>query len=278
MKIVGRILAIVIIVTSLLSIVLALVSVVGIWRASGPLIQSLDTLAGVTVTGLDTANDTLQAVDSLLSLLEGAMQDVQKNAEQLKADIENSNPIIDVMSGLLDEDVGPKIEQTRQMFQGLHESVQDIDAVIQTVNTLPFVSIPEIAQATGELVKFFDEIAMTVDDLDEEVEEIKGGVTELVIQPIQDQAEQVEEDLGELQDDVREIQRNVETAYQITVEVKPRIPQIVRLFALLLTVQLLWNVVAQAALIYLSWLYLKTGRLDLHRSLPEGVEGGGSAQ
>jgi hypothetical protein len=33
----------------------------------------------------------------------------------------------------------------------------------------------------------------------------------------------------------------------------------------------LWGILAQAALIYLSWLYRRTNRLDLHRVLAEPI-------
>ena len=75
--------------------------------------------------------------------------------------------------------------------------------------------------------------------------------------------------MAEVQTDVQGLHNQVKTAYQITVEIKPRIPQIITAISLLLTFQLLWSILAHVAVIYLAWLYLKVGRLDFHRVISE---------
>jgi hypothetical protein len=55
--------------------------------------------------------------------------------------------------------------------------------------------------------------------------------------------------------------------------VKSRIPLIIDAISWLLTLVLLWGILAQVALIYLSWLYRQTNRLDLHQMLAEQGSG-----
>jgi hypothetical protein len=99
------------------------------------------------------------------------------------------------------------------------------------------------------------------------VEALKDGVIEGAVQPIQDLATDLESRLAELQGETRAFAVRVDNAYQTTTDVKSRIPLIIDLLSLGLTVVLLWGIAAQAALIYLSWLYRQFNRLDLHRVL-----------
>ena len=265
MKILGRILAVLVIVISVLSMLLALVSIVSVWRYSGPLIITLTEIASIAEVSLETADAALEVVDPVLSLLQGGMQDVQNNAEQLKADLESGDPLVDTLSALVGQDLKPKVEKARAKLISIHESLQTLNLALEAVNSLPFVDIPDITQASKDLVALFDDIAAGMDRLETGINDLKTGITEGVIQPIQDQAVQAEDDLAQVQIDVQELHSQVKTAYQVTVEVKPRIPQIVNGLALLLTLQLVWSLIAQMALIYIAWIYLKYGRMDVHK-------------
>lgn len=271
MKKLGRIIAFGVIILSVLNIVLAVVSVVNIWRYHQPVIETLANLASVTESGLETANTALMRLDPLLELLQGSMVDVQKNAEELKSDFENSAPIMDALSELTGRDIKPNIERAEETFESVHSTVNDLNAIIKTVTMIPFVNIPDIAQASQDIVDLLDEIAAGVEELDQGIKQIKTGIKEQVIQPIQDRAEQMEAELARTREEVQELQTQVEAAHRITVEVRPRIPQIITMISVLITIQLIWGIFAQIALIYLSWIYLRYKRLDLHQILSERV-------
>ena len=190
MKTIGRILAIAVMVISVLSMVMALVSVVSIWRYNGPLITSLTQLASVAETSLGTADAALDVVDPVLSLLQQGMRDVQNNADQLKSDLESGDPLVDTLSSLVGEELKTKVEEARAKLSSIHENLQVLNVALEAVNSLPFIDLPAIPQASKDLVSLFDDIALGIEELEAGVNDLKTGITEVVIQPIQDQAGQ----------------------------------------------------------------------------------------
>jgi len=256
-----------VIVLSILGILMAVVSVVSIWRMNQPLTENLGRLASLAEESLEIADTGLGEVEPLVDALRNSMVEVQKTGEQLKSDIADSSPILDVLSSLLGEDVQPKVEQALSTFRTLRKTVDDLNAATQLIGALPFIDIPQISQGTQDLVDLFSDVEGQVDRMTAQVEDFKNGLSQVVIQPIQDQAAEMEKRLSEAQSQIQEIHSKVKTAHQIVVVVRPQIPEIIDAISLFLTVQLLWGALAQAALIYLAWLYLKVGRLDLHNLL-----------
>jgi hypothetical protein len=113
------------------------------------------------------------------------------------------------------------------------------------------------------------------------VENLKKGVSQEVIAPIQDRAAEMEGELNGLQSEIQSTHRDVKDIHQAIVIGRPMLPTVLGGIAVLLTVQLLWGAFAQVGLIYLAWIYLKYGRLDLHNALeptngskPDGSTGG----
>jgi soluble cytochrome b562 len=274
---IARALAIVVIVLSVLSILAAAVGIVSVWRVNGPITSSLVELASLAQTGLESANAALDAVDPLLTELQRATQEVQKATEELKAGIKDSQPIINVLSALLGEDITPKIEQAAETLSTVHQAARDLNSAALAINNLPFANIEGIVEATQEFVDLFHGIESTINELDNSIAALKGDVVEGAVQPVQDLAAEAETGLAEVQGETRDLALRVESAHKTVTTVKSRIPLVIDVISLLLTLVLLWGVLAQAALIYVSWLYRQTNRLDLHRILAEQGSGAGDA-
>jgi hypothetical protein len=264
-----RILAYSVIVTSILSIVLGFFTIISIWRINDPLIRGLSNTAAAAETALQFASNGLEKVDKLVSLLIQAMGDVQKNAEELKSQIENADPIIDTLTLLLGEDARPKLEQAMQTLGAVRGTIETINTATQAINALPFIEVPSITQQTQQIADLFAEIEAAIENMMAMVDRLQEGISSAVIQPIQDQAVIVESDLEAAQSDLQTVSQQVDTAYQIVVAVRPRIPQIITGISLLLSLQLLWSILTQGAAIYLAWFYLKSGSLDLSSKPPE---------
>lgn len=263
---IGRVLALIVIAFSIVSIVVMLLGIVGAWRINGPLTDSFTELATLAQRGLETADDALTAVDPVLSDLRGAMQKVQEGTEELKANIHESTPIVTVLSALLGEDITPKIEEAAETLTTVHDAARDLNAAALAINNLPFANIEGIVEVTQNFLDLFSGIESKIDELDANVTALKGGAVEGAVQPIQDLAIELEGGLAEVQGETRDLTLRVEKAHETTTNIKSRIPLIFDLLSLLFTVVLLWGITAQAALIYLSWLYRQANRLDLHNA------------
>jgi hypothetical protein len=255
------------IVSGVLGILLAIVSVISIWRIYGPLTTSLDKLLYVAEQGLGIVDRGLTRVDPIIGVLADSMVEIQKNGDKLAAQIEESDPIVDTLSLLLNEDVGPKVDQILETLGTIQQAGEEINAVAQTINSIPFLQVPQITEATQSFVDLMKEIEDGINRIDQLVEELKQGISQEVIGPIQDRAAQMEEELTTLQQEIQTTNAEVKAIHQAIIATRPLLPTAIGGLFALLTLQLLWGAVAQVALIYLARIYLKYGRIDLHNML-----------
>jgi hypothetical protein len=266
---IGRALAIVVIVISILSILVAAVGIIGVWRTNGPLTDALVELASLAQRGLEAATSALDAVDPLLTELQRGLQEVQKGTEELKAGIQDSTPIVAALSAVVGEDITPKVEEAAEALVTIRQAARDLNSAALAINNLPFANIEGVVEATQTFIDLFDGIESKIEELDASVEALKGGVIEGAVQPVQDLAAEAENSLAEVQGETQDLSGRLDNAHETVTTVKSRIPLIIDLLSLALTVVLLWGILAQAALIYLCLLYRKANRLDLHRALAE---------
>jgi hypothetical protein len=111
-------------------------------------------LALLAQRGLEVANAALEAVDPVFSELQGDMQEVQKGTEEVKSGIQDSTPIVTVLSALVGEDVTPKIEQAAMTLAEVHQAARDLNAAALAINNLSFVNIEDIVQVTQDFLEY----------------------------------------------------------------------------------------------------------------------------
>jgi hypothetical protein len=264
---IGRILAAVVIALAILGIAVMLLGIVGTWAINGPLTDSFTELASLAQRGLEAADTALEAVDPVLSELQRAMQQVQQGTEELKTGIQDSTPIVSALSVLVGDDVTPKIEQAAQTLTDVHQAARDLNAAALAINNLPFANIEGVVQATQDFLDLFNGIESKIYELDANVQSLKDGVVEGAVQPNQDLAIELERGLAEVQGETRDLAIRLDAAHETTTRVKSRLPLIFDLLSLFITAVLAFGILAQAALIYLSYLYRRFNRLDLHNAL-----------
>ncbi len=263
-----RVVAVAAIVFSILGILLTVVSIVSIWRINGPFTTGLNSLLEVSEKGLEIIERGLTTVDPVVGLLASSMADIQLNGEQMKAQIEESKPIVDTLSLLLGRDVGPKVDEALNTLQTVRQAAEEVNAAAQTISALPFVEVPQITQATKQFVDLMNEIDSGVEEISRMTEELKQGISREVIGPITERAALMEEELTTLQNEIQETNKQVKGIYQAVITVRPMVPTIIDAISVLLSAQLLLGALGQTALIYLAWMYLKFGRIDLHNMVP----------
>jgi uncharacterized phage infection (PIP) family protein YhgE len=245
---------------------------VSIWRINGPLAASLSKIATAAETSLKFIDEGLQRVDPLLGQLQDSMKIVDDNAEQLKADMRTDSPLIGLAEQVLDIEIRPKVDLALNTFYSLREVLNSVNATVEMLNNIPFINLDSIGDAMDKITDLFEQVDAAIRQIETGVQGLKQTVSAEVIQPIQDQAKQVDQRLQEAQTEVQVVQRKVSLAYEVVHLVGPRISQMITALSVFLTVQLLWSMLTQAAVIYLAWMVWKYRRLDLHKLLAGEVK------
>lgn len=262
MKTFQRILVIIVIAISLLVLVLSVVGIFGIWRINTPLTLALDSLLEITEQSLLIIDQGLDTAVGVVDRLSQGMGEVHDIVDQINTTVQEGSPLIGGLSLLVGEDIRPAIKDVQDIFSQLRQAANSLNETAQTINLIPFVDISRVTEGTQSIVDLFDELNMRVDEFFTQLDQLKQDVSEQVIQPVQDQVSQIETDLNAMQDDMQQLQGDVGATYQLIVQLRANLPLIIDMVSWLLTVLLLWGVMAQAALIYIGLIYLRHGRIN----------------
>ena len=174
MRILKRVLAVVIMVVSVLLIALFVAGIVGNWMAN-------KAVTDATVQVLGGADRVLGRTEQALTRLDTAVGNARARVdafdESVAAAGENfaENPVIlTALSERLDLGVGPAVDEVRGTVQTIRETALAAQNTVQTLNTLPFVSI---GSSVGEESRL-QRLSEGVTSLTEGVQELRGGVRE----------------------------------------------------------------------------------------------------
>jgi hypothetical protein len=174
MKLLKRVLAVVVMALSVLLIILSVAGIVENWLVNNTVTDGIvRVLTGVDVV-LDSAGNAVGRLDTAVG---NARDQVGAFDEAVATAGENfvENPVIlTAISERLDLDIGPAVEGVRGAVQSIRETVMVAQHTIQTLNTIPFISIGGSVADEGKLQALSD----SVTDLTEGIREIRDGIRE----------------------------------------------------------------------------------------------------
>ena len=172
MKLLKRILAVMVMVLSVLLIILLVGGIVGNWIAN----KTLTNASVRVLSGVDTVlGRTEQALTRLDTGVGDARDRVHAFDEKIATAGENfaENPVImTALSEQLDLGIGPALEKIREAVQSIRETVLAVQHTIETLNSMPFISIGTSVADEGKLQALSD----SVTDLTEGIQEIRDGI------------------------------------------------------------------------------------------------------
>jgi uncharacterized phage infection (PIP) family protein YhgE len=172
MKLLKRILAVIMMVLSVLVIIVLAAGIVENWIAN----KTLTNASVRVLSGVDTVlGRTEQALTRLDTGVGDARDRVHAFDEKIATAGENfaENPVImTALSEQLDLGIGPALEKIREAVQSIRETVLAVQHTIETLNSMPFISIGTSVADEGKLQALSD----SVTDLTEGIQEIRDGI------------------------------------------------------------------------------------------------------
>jgi phage-related protein len=254
MQIVKRILAVAVMVVSILVLVLSLAGVAGTWI----LRARVHTAVVDIVTGAEArAANVQQGLDQLDTALTQANDQVavvEQEVLALGADLDQNQPLLTTISDKLGLDLAPLVDKAREIMGTIRETAAAVNSIVETVNTLPFISkpIPELA-ALNELSQKVEAFETDVQNLrttlDQRRSEIIGGAVSLVTTP----ASQIRGTLDEMRVTVSGYSQRIGTVQEGLSRFRSAIGGWLTWGAAILTLILLWLALSQGALFVLGW-------------------------
>jgi hypothetical protein len=257
-----KFLSILIMIIAGLGIILNAAIAILAWTYNTPITDAL--LAPLTSIR-DTDRRLVQVVDQAQSLTgeaANAISPVSEQIEKIQTYIETGQPVLDLVEQFSGRDLEQKLDGLYATLLSLNESAAALNSSAQLMNALPFVDIPKVVQGTQELEDLLNNLILGIDDFRSQVAAVKVEASQRFVQPVIDTLDKIENIILNVQARLVEFRDQLVAIDQALSGLIDSLPAIIDWISLVITIVMLWMILAQAALIYLAVIYYKYGQLS----------------
>jgi methyl-accepting chemotaxis protein len=255
-----RILAWILIVISVLGILVCSLGIAGSWMINDSLTQEVLGLLSRAQTALSRVEDTLTLADAQIKDASSAVATVQEAAAKLGDRIEKNSPVLDRISQILKDELGPAVNKIKDAFLRLEERVQAVNNAIETLNALPGIQLSTLdLQLEGPK----DKVGLVTDavqQLQQSVADFRAGIVQSMA-PFKEKLDRVAGFLTRLDEDINSYIKLVNNLQTAVAGAQTNIPSLIDRITLVISIIFLWIILAQLALFLVARGYLKAGRL-----------------
>jgi ElaB/YqjD/DUF883 family membrane-anchored ribosome-binding protein len=261
LNIATRILAAVIIFIAAVGFLLSLAGIVGIWSAYAPARSAVTDVAATATHSLGIVGNGLGRVNTLVQDGRQSLTRVNDEAAKLGNRVQANSPVVSALSQLVDNDLAPRIENARTTAFTIHDAVVSFNSTLAALNRLPSVTVPTLNGALSAVSDRAQEAQAAVQDLRTTVANVKAGTVTKAEEAVTNLTGRIDAALARIQATVNKYQATATNAQARVVSTRDTILTLHVVASVSLTIILLAFAAGQVLLIYLCWLYVRTGRL-----------------
>ncbi len=260
LNIATRILAGVVIFITAVGFLLSLAGIAGIWSAYGPARSGVTAVAATATHALGIVDNGLGRVNTLVQDARQSLTRVNDEAAKLGNRVQANSPVVSALSQLVDTDLAPRIENARMTAFAIHDSVVAFNSTLSALNRLPGVTVPTLSGALSGVSDRAQEAQTAVQDLRTTVANVKAGTVTKAEEAVTNLTGRIDAALARIQATVNKYQATVTNAQARVVSTRETVLTLHVVASVSLTIILLAFAAGQVLLIYLCWLYVRTGR------------------
>lgn len=247
-------------VISILGILVCALGIFGSWAINDDLTARILNLLSGANAALSRVEDSLTLASTQLESANSAIATVREAASQLGDRIESNSPILDRILGVLQEQLGPAVSRVREVFLQIEDRVQTVNSTIELVNRFPGIELPSLSLEFQALRDQVDRIDQAVQQLQLGILDFRAGIVQSLA-PFMDKVDTIAGFLTRLEQDVNTYLEQVQSLQVAVTEVQAQVPSTIDNITMMVTILLLWSILAQTSLILAAILFLRTGRM-----------------
>lgn len=255
-----RVLAWVLVAVSVLGILVCALGILGSWMINNELTDSILKLLSGAQAALARADSALSQASTQLESANSAIATVRQTASELGDRFENNSPLLDRIIGILRDEVGPTIGRVRDLFLQVEDRVQSINGTIEVLNRMPGIELPTLDLEFQSIRDQVDKVEQAVQQLQKSILDFRSGLIKSLA-PFTDKIDNIAAFLVRLEQEVNTYLTQVRALQVAVKDVQTRVPSIIDNITILVTILLLWNILAQVSLVLVAGLFLRTGRM-----------------
>ena len=249
-----RVASVVVMVIGILVLVASLAGIAGTWIVRGQLDAQLTEILSVADARAGAIQDRLTGLDSALTQARAQLTAVEQEVQAFGTDMEQNRPLLAAISDRLGLDLSPLVERAREIMTSVRETVAAVDAAIEAINAIPFISVPvpeleKLSKLSQDIEGFRTEVQNLRTTIDQRRTEIIQGAVSLVTTP----TSQIGNALDEMQSTVSSYREQVRAVQDGLSNLNSSISSRLTWAAIILSLVLLWFALSQAAVLVLAW-------------------------
>ena len=255
-----RILAWILIVISVLGILVCTLGIAGSWMINDSLTQGILGLISRADTALSRVENTLTLADAQLKDASAAVATVQEATAKFGDRIEKNSPVLDRLSQILQERLGPTVNKIRDAFIQIEERVQAVNNAIEALNALPGIQIATLDLQLDGPKEQLGLVVDSVQQLQQNVADFRAGIVQNMA-PFKERLDRIAGFLTRLDEEVNNYLKQVNTIQATLAAATTNIPSLIDRVTLFISFIFAWLIIAQIALFLVERVYLKTGKM-----------------
>lgn len=241
-----RIFGVVMMALSVIGIIICLAFIVGAWAINTPTTEAVVGLLTASEQTVEVVDNALERADLALSNVQSGIDDIEQRAEAARDRLAEVNVVGTVVSNTLDIQIAPAIATLQETVLAVQDTVAAFNETIDSLNRIPGVNIeqPEL-QRINSLVTTMQETADAVQAVRTAAQERREERADAIVTAITTRTEAVSQRLATMTATVAENRAQLAQISDGLANLKAKFPGWVDLFSILITLIMIWLVVAQ---------------------------------
>ncbi len=244
-----RILAILAIGLCVLGILAAAAGIVGVWRANGPVTQTLvktvsglETVVGGIGDGLERLTGRLDAASSAVALIEDTVTVAGDSLAQ-------STPVLELLTRIFGDQLLPSVSAGLETARSLGETALAVNSALEAVNSSPLISVatlpPELTSLAQDLVDLESQVKQGA----QEVKDMKVAAVESVVTPVTERTGRMQSRLEGISAKASTASERLSSTEAGLAKLREQLPFYIDLASIGVTLILAWLILAQVSLL-----------------------------
>jgi uncharacterized protein YukE len=239
-----RILALIVVLIAMIGFVANACGVVGVWVARRPARDVVTRLSTFVNRQLGVVQQALSRISARSDESRQALARVNSVTSKLGDRVDQGSPLLTELVNATRDELGPKIAETRAQAAVLRDGVMSVNAALETLDTLGFITLQELRVA---------------------IDEARTTASANLVAAVTSRTTKIDNGLAQIKSAAIKFQVAVEQKQQQVADLSRTVLLATNLLAISLTALFLAGAAGQVVLISVCWQYVRSGRFTLVR-------------
>jgi chromosome segregation ATPase len=194
-----------------------------------------------------------------------ALARVNSVTSKLGDRVDQGSPLLTELVNATRDELGPKIAETRAQAAVLRDGVMSVNAALETLDTLGFITGPTLDEALSTVSERVEAAQSDLQELRVAIDEARTTASANLVAAVTSRTTKIDNGLAQIKSAAIKFQVAVEQKQQQVADLSRTVLLATNLLAISLTALFLAGAAGQVVLISVCWQYVRSGRFTLVR-------------